>query len=214
MARRCTGRTRRAKRSGHTTTTWPPGPPRRGLHRRGRLLLGRLRIWLGRAPGHAGRHRRSAHRPARREADHAGIRRRRDAHALRHLDRRRGLASAHTGPARCGRAVRHRDRLRRPDRTALRRRQVTARARDVPPVWFEREVPSALVAEVAAAVRMLGPATDDDPYAGLTTATAAVVSSGRCDAAFMDRAPGLRVIARTGVGYDRVDPAGATRPGG
>ena len=83
----------------------------------------------------------------------------------------------------------------------------------MPPVWFEREVPSALVAEVTAAVRMLGPATDDDPYAGLTTATAAVVSTGRCDGAFMDRAPGLRVIARTGIGYDRVDLAEATRRG-
>ena len=83
----------------------------------------------------------------------------------------------------------------------------------MPPVWFEREVPSVLVAEVTAAVRMLGPATADDPYAGLTTAAAAVVSTGRCDGAFMDRAPGLRVIARTGIGYDRVDLAEATRRG-
>ncbi len=83
----------------------------------------------------------------------------------------------------------------------------------MPPVWFEREVPSELVAEVTADVRMLGPATDDDPYAGLAMATAAVVSMGRCDAAFMDRAPGLRVIARTGIGYDRVDLAEATRRG-
>jgi phosphoglycerate dehydrogenase-like enzyme len=80
-------------------------------------------------------------------------------------------------------------------------------------VWFEREVPAELVAEVSAAVRMLGPATDDDPYAGLATASAAVVSMGRCDGAFMDQARGLRVIARTGIGYDRVDLAEATRRG-
>ena len=83
----------------------------------------------------------------------------------------------------------------------------------MPLVWFEREVPAELVAEVSAVVRMLGPATDDDPYAGLTAAAAAVVSTGRCDATFMDRAPGLRVIARTGIGIDRVDLTEATRRG-
>ena len=90
---------------------------------------------------------------------------------------------------------------------------MTAGARGLPPVWFERAVPSELLAEVDAAVAMLGPATDEDPYAGLGTAAAAVVGMGRCDGTFMDRAPRLRVIARTGIGYDRVDVEEATRRG-
>ena len=86
-------------------------------------------------------------------------------------------------------------------------------SRDLPPVWFERTILPALMAEVAAAVTVLGPATDDDPYAGLATARAAVASILRYDAALMDRAPDLRVIARTGIGYDLVDVAEATRRG-
>src|SRR3989304_5031673 len=34
MARRCTGRIRRGRRSGHTTTTWPPAPPSGVVDRR------------------------------------------------------------------------------------------------------------------------------------------------------------------------------------
>jgi len=86
-------------------------------------------------------------------------------------------------------------------------------SRDLPPVWFERTILPALMAEVAAMVTVLGPATDDDPYAGLASARAAVASILRYDAALMDQAPGLRVIARTGIGYDRVDVAEATRRG-
>ena len=83
----------------------------------------------------------------------------------------------------------------------------------LPPVWFERVIAPALVPEVAAAVTILGPSTPDDPYAGLGTAHAALASSMRYDAALMDRAPGLRLIARTGIGYDLVDVAEATRRG-
>lgn len=88
---------------------------------------------------------------------------------------------------------------------------MTARAR--PPVWFERELPAELIDEVSALVTILGPATLEDPYAGLADAHGAVASAGRYDAAAMDRAPGLRVISRTGIGYDRVDVAEATRRG-
>jgi phosphoglycerate dehydrogenase-like enzyme len=84
---------------------------------------------------------------------------------------------------------------------------------DLPPVWFERVIPPELVAEVAAAVTILGPSTPDDPYGGLAAARAALASSMRYDAAMMDRAPELRLIARTGIGYDRVDVAEATRRG-
>lgn len=83
----------------------------------------------------------------------------------------------------------------------------------LPPVWFERVIAPDLVAEVAAAVTILGPSTPDEPYAGLAGAQAAVASTLRYDAALMDRAPGLRLIARTGIGYDLVDVAEATRRG-
>jgi D-3-phosphoglycerate dehydrogenase len=82
-----------------------------------------------------------------------------------------------------------------------------------PPVWFERAVVPELAHEVAAAVTVLGPSTPEDPYAGLATAQAAVASTMRYDAQLMDRAPGLRLIARTGIGYDLVDVAEATRRG-
>ena len=80
-------------------------------------------------------------------------------------------------------------------------------------VWFERAVLPELAAEVASTVTVLGPATDDDPYAGLATARGALAGSGTYDAAFMSHAPELRVIARTGIGYDAVDVAEATRRG-
>jgi len=83
----------------------------------------------------------------------------------------------------------------------------------LPRVWFERAVPAELEDEVAAAVIPLGPATDDDPYASLATAAGAVASAFRYDATLMDRAPELRVISRTGIGYDLVDVAEATRRG-
>ena len=88
---------------------------------------------------------------------------------------------------------------------------MTAVAR--PPVWFERPVLPDLVPTVAAACTILGPATDDDPYAGASTALAAVVGAARYGAAFMDRAPDLAVIARTGIGIDNIDVPAATKRG-
>jgi len=82
---------------------------------------------------------------------------------------------------------------------------------DKPRVWFERAIPPDLVPDVEASVTILGPSTATEPYAGLATASAAVASALRYDAALMDRAPQLRLIARTGIGYDRVDVAEATR---
>ena len=83
----------------------------------------------------------------------------------------------------------------------------------LPPVWFERPVLPELAETVAAACTILGPATDDDPSAGVATAVAALAGSALYDGAFLDRAPHLKVIARTGIGYDRVDVAAATRRG-
>lgn len=87
----------------------------------------------------------------------------------------------------------------------------TRRAR--PPVWFERTILPELVPEVAGSVTILGPSTAADPYAGLRAAHAAVASTLRYDGALMDHAPQLRLIARTGIGYDRVDVVEATRRG-
>jgi phosphoglycerate dehydrogenase-like enzyme len=82
-----------------------------------------------------------------------------------------------------------------------------------PRLWFERAILPELVDEVAASATILGPGTAEDPYAGLGTAEGALASGLRYDAALMDRGPLLRVIARTGIGYDNVDVAEATRRG-
>lgn len=83
----------------------------------------------------------------------------------------------------------------------------------LPPVWFERPVLPEMLSTVSAACTILGPATSEDSGAGVEAAVAAVVGLVACDAAFMDRAPGLRVIARNGIGYDNVDVAAATERG-
>ncbi len=81
------------------------------------------------------------------------------------------------------------------------------------PVWFERAVPPELLAEVEAEVVVLGPANSAQPWAGLAAARGAVVGVSRFDEETIDRAPDLRVIARTGIGVDRVDISAATRRG-
>jgi phosphoglycerate dehydrogenase-like enzyme len=86
-------------------------------------------------------------------------------------------------------------------------------AATLPPVWFDRPVLPELLADVAVRCAILGPATDDDRYAGVETAVGAVVGSAAFGEAAMDRAPGLKVIARTGIGYDAIDVVAATRRG-
>jgi D-3-phosphoglycerate dehydrogenase / 2-oxoglutarate reductase len=81
------------------------------------------------------------------------------------------------------------------------------------PIWFERPIIAEFAAEVAASCTVLGPATADDPYAGVATAVAVIAGPRRYDGAFMDRAPDLKVIARTGIGVDGVDVAAATERG-
>ncbi len=83
----------------------------------------------------------------------------------------------------------------------------------LPPVWFERPVLPGLETSVASACSILGPGTAEDRYAGIDGAIAAVVGASPYDAAVMDRAPDLRVIARTGIGYDAVDVGAATARG-
>ena len=85
--------------------------------------------------------------------------------------------------------------------------------RPLPLVWFERPVLPALAPMIEARCRILGPGTDEDSYAGVEPAVAAIAGAAPYDAAFMHRAPGLRVIARTGIGVDGVDIAAATERG-
>jgi len=84
-----------------------------------------------------------------------------------------------------------------------------------PSIWFEREILPDLVASVASAASILGPAsaTPDDPYRALPGAAGIVASMHHYDATLMDKAPDLKVISRTGIGYDRVDVAAATARG-
>lgn len=83
------------------------------------------------------------------------------------------------------------------------------------PVWFEREILPDLVEAVAARASILGPAsaTPDDPYRTLPQAEGIVASVHIYDAALMDRVPGLRVISRTGIGFEKVDLVAATARG-
>ena len=83
-------------------------------------------------------------------------------------------------------------------------------------IWFERDLPDEhrhLIDGVAIA---LGPATvaPDEPFRDAATAQA-IVAGGRLayNADVMDRAPELKVIARTGIGVDNVDVEAATRRG-
>ncbi|MDJ0952397.1 MAG: hydroxyacid dehydrogenase [Acidimicrobiia bacterium] len=84
-----------------------------------------------------------------------------------------------------------------------------------PPVWFEREILPDLYADVSARAVVLGPASasPEDPYRDLVTARGIVASQHLYTGELMDLAPGLRVIARTGIGYDKVDLDAATARG-
>ena len=88
-------------------------------------------------------------------------------------------------------------------------------ALSTPPVWFEREILPDLRTDVAARASILGPAnvTPDDPYRELATALGVVASQHVYNAPLMDRAPGLKVISRTGIDYEKVDVSAATERG-
>lgn len=82
---------------------------------------------------------------------------------------------------------------------------------DLPRVWFERPLLPDLVEEVDSEVVVLGPGTPSEPYADIETAQGVVAGMLLYDEDAMARAPELRVIARTGIGVDRVDLGAATR---
>jgi phosphoglycerate dehydrogenase-like enzyme len=82
-----------------------------------------------------------------------------------------------------------------------------------PAIWFERPVLPAFARSVEAACTMLGPGTAEDRYAGIERAVGVLAGALRYDGRVMDRAPRLRVISRTGIGYDAVDVPAATARG-
>ena len=83
-------------------------------------------------------------------------------------------------------------------------------------IWTERRIPTDLMGLLDGTAEFLGASTDnaDVPLESLPGAHA-VVAGGRIKyfADFMDVVPDLKVIARTGIGYDNVDLETATKRG-
>jgi D-3-phosphoglycerate dehydrogenase len=82
-------------------------------------------------------------------------------------------------------------------------------------IWLERALPSEYLSLfVDAIVAGSASATPDQPFVALPGAHAIVAGSRyKYDGEVMDRSPELRVIARTGIGYDNVVVADATARG-
>jgi D-3-phosphoglycerate dehydrogenase len=83
-------------------------------------------------------------------------------------------------------------------------------------IWFERDMPHYLSPMLDGVATPIGPgtATPDDLLSAIAPAEAAIASSlATYDGRAMDRAPLLRVIARTGIGVDKVDLDAATERG-
>ncbi len=79
-------------------------------------------------------------------------------------------------------------------------------------VWFERPIIEQAAIQVATTVEVRGNG-HPDPLHGLGESCGALVGATTFDATIMSGAPFLRVIARTGIGVDRVDVEEATRRG-
>ena len=83
-------------------------------------------------------------------------------------------------------------------------------------LWFERALPSAFESFLESSARSVGSAsaTPDNPLSALSEAEGIIASAKiRYDGTLMDRAPRLRVISRTGIGYDNVVVPDATTRG-
>jgi D-3-phosphoglycerate dehydrogenase len=83
-------------------------------------------------------------------------------------------------------------------------------------IWFEREIPDYVAATITGIAEPVGPgtATPNDLLSRIGPADAAIASAiVTYDAPAMDRAPNLRVIARTGIGTNNVDLDEATNRG-
>jgi D-3-phosphoglycerate dehydrogenase len=81
-------------------------------------------------------------------------------------------------------------------------------------LWFERGLPPHLADLVRDRAFAVDPGPPDDPLATADEAEGVIASSLiRYDAGAFARMPRLRVVSRTGIGYDRIDVAEATRRG-
>ena len=81
-------------------------------------------------------------------------------------------------------------------------------------LWFERGVPPAMEGELEGGAAAVGPGAGPDPLDTIAKADGVIASSVlRYDAAIFDRAPRLKVIARTGIGTELIDIPEATRRG-
>ena len=82
----------------------------------------------------------------------------------------------------------------------------------MPNIWFEANVPDEfrdMFEDVADGIAP-GEQVAKDPFHRLDEADAVMAGGRTYDAAAMDRAPRLLIIARTGVGYDKVDVEAAS----
>lgn len=81
-------------------------------------------------------------------------------------------------------------------------------------IWFERE-PVEGFEDRLKLVTHLGPTglVADDPFAGIETAQAVIAGVLDFNAPVFARAPGLLVVSRTGIGYEKVNIADATEYG-
>ena len=79
-------------------------------------------------------------------------------------------------------------------------------------IWFENSVPEEFRQMFKAVAEGISPGerVKTDPYYRLEEAHAVMAGGRVYDAAAMERAPRLLLIARTGVGYDKVDVPAAT----
>ncbi len=83
-------------------------------------------------------------------------------------------------------------------------------------IWSERTVPQDFLGRIEELARLAGPGMDtpQEPFSRVAEADAIIAGGGLYyGTEVMDAAPGLRVISRTGIGYDNVDVAEAMRRG-
>lgn len=83
-------------------------------------------------------------------------------------------------------------------------------------LWFERTLPAVFESFLDGSARSVGSASaiPEDPLSALSEAEGIIASAKiRYDGSLMDRAPKLRVISRTGIGYDNVSVPEATQRG-
>lgn len=79
-------------------------------------------------------------------------------------------------------------------------------------IWFEAKIPTEYESMFSRVAMGISPSEkiEQDPYYQLELADAVMAGGRTYDAEVMDKAPRLLIIARTGIGYEKVDVAAAT----